>query len=108
MEEAPANIKTGFSPSDGSTGVTRASMVAMLQRDPTSQRLYAHDVVIAEEPTSKTAGRHLSTNRAGSSGDSLFITNILQNALSVKNEISNSRASAKTADRRPSERKESD
>ena len=34
------------------------------------------------------AGGHLSTNRAGSEGDKLFITDILQNALSVKEEES--------------------
>ncbi|MBQ7435007.1 MAG: hypothetical protein IJV51_04305 [Oscillospiraceae bacterium] len=62
---------------------TKYYMAVMLQRDPTSQRLYAHDVVIAEESTS-SADRHLSTNRAGSGGDKLFITDILQNALSVK------------------------
>ena len=64
-------------------GEQKYYMAVMLQRDPSSQRLYAHDVVIAEEPTS-SAGRHLDTNRAVRDGDKLFITDILQNALSVK------------------------
>ena len=61
----------------------------MLQRDPATQRLYAHDVVIAEESTSPET-RHLSTDKAGNSGDKLFITDILQKALSVKRESTNS------------------
>ena len=68
-------------------GKQRYFMAVMLQRDPTSQRLYAHDVIIAEEFTS-SSGRHLNTNRAGSEGDKLFITDILQNALSVKQSFS--------------------
>lgn len=66
-------------------GAKKYFMAVMLQRDPTSQRLYAHDVVIEEESTS-TDGRHLNTNRAGNSENTLFITDILHNALSVKNE----------------------
>ena len=40
-------------------------------------------VVIEEEPASADGG-HLNTNRAGCSGDKLFISDILQNTLSVK------------------------
>lgn len=75
-------------------GTQKYYMAVMLQRDPTSQRLYAHDVVIAEEPTSST-GRHLNTNRAVRGGDKLFITDILQNALDVKSEESKTKNSAR-------------
>ena len=40
-----------------------------------------------EEQVSSVGG-HLSTNRAGNEGDKFFITDILQNALSVKEEES--------------------
>ena len=70
-------------------GKDKYYMAVMLQRDPSTQRLYTHDVVIAEESTS-LAGSILTTDKADSKGDKLFMTDILQNALSVKRESVNS------------------
>ena len=65
------------------TGVAIRTYSDMQQRNLTSQRLYAHDVVIEKEPTTD-AGGHLNTNRAGHNGSKLFITDLQQNALPVK------------------------
>ena len=61
---------------------TKYNMGVMLQRDPQSQRLYAHDVVTIEEPTA-FSGNHLTTTGSTAENDKLFLTDILQNALFV-------------------------
>jgi len=59
-------------------------MGVMLQRDNQSQRLYLHDVVIEKEST-EYAAEHLNTTGPLARNDELYITNILLDALSVKN-----------------------
>ena len=54
----------------------------MLQRDNKSQRLYAHDVVIEKE-TSSLRSDNLNTTGSSQNKGSLYITDILLNALSV-------------------------
>ncbi len=67
-------------------GAEKYYVAAMLNRDPQSQRLYAHDVV-AEKESNTVAGKHLNTNRVGSRQEGLFITDILRNALAVNENI---------------------
>ncbi len=67
-------------------------MGVMLQRDYQSQRLYAHDVVIEKESITSETG-NLSSTSPATEDDKLFISSILQRALSVK---TNAQESART------------
>ena len=58
-------------------------MGVMLQRDSQNQRLYLHNVVIEKEMSNDTQADLLTTG-ADEQNEHLFITNILQKALSVK------------------------
>ena len=64
-------------------------MGVMLQRDTKTQRLYLHNVAIEKE-ASVISQADLLTTGADESNDYLFITSILQNALSVKYQNPNS------------------
>lgn len=56
----------------------------MLQRDPQNQRLYLHDVVTEKEFTTGGNG-HLNTTGPNAANGELYTTDILRNALNVKN-----------------------
>lgn len=59
-------------------------MGVMLQRDHQSQRMVLHDVVVInEKETSQSSKTAPSTTEVSETSDSLFLTNILQKALSV-------------------------
>ncbi|HBA93274.1 MAG TPA: hypothetical protein DCZ02_01505, partial [Ruminococcaceae bacterium] len=60
----------------------RYYMGVMLQRDNQSQRLYLHDV-IAEKETALSTDDDLNTTGSPKDNNNLFLTNILQNVLSV-------------------------
>ncbi len=61
-------------------------MGVMLQRDSQNQRLYLHNVVIAKE-TSNISEADLLTTGADKKNEHLFMSNILQNVLNVKNTV---------------------
>lgn len=58
-------------------------MGVMLQRDQQNQRLYLHDVYMEEE-TEVALSEHLSTTGPKNDNNDLFLTNILRDALRVK------------------------
>ena len=60
----------------------RYYMGVMLQRDNQSKRLYLHDV-IAEKETALSTDDDLNTTGSPKDNNNLFLTNILQNVLSV-------------------------
>lgn len=59
----------------------------MLQRDPQNQRLYLHDAVQKEE-SAEIGTEHLSTTGPDTKNGGLYTTDILLNALNVKNDFS--------------------
>lgn len=70
-------------------------MGVMLQRDQQNQRLYLHDVYMEEE-TEVALSEHLSTTGPKNDNNDLFLTNILRDALRVKQK---NRFSVSTPDR---------
>ncbi len=68
-------------------GIDNYYMGVMLQRDSANQRLYLHDVVLESEINKETPGidqANLVTNRGPKDTERLFMTSIIQKALSVK------------------------
>lgn len=77
-------------------GKQKYYMGVMLQRDAHNQRLYAHDVVIEKEPT-EFSGDILSTTGSRKKSE-LHITDILLNALNVKQDFSQNQYSVRDSE----------